>query len=176
MLTIEPWECGDIGHVVEAVVGCSVREVRYEYWSGYRHPPDFALPCDDLHCVEMGVELTLDSGLSLYFTWLTGERGEGVMVALGPTGTFTINKTYSAFDVARTPGWSRRTGRRISGVRALTGRTDASIVCGFELRFENAEPVAICLGDLRDDRIVFRAEDLLVLFDPALIDVASSAS
>ncbi|MDA8369107.1 MAG: hypothetical protein M0026_04485 [Nocardiopsaceae bacterium] len=167
MLRFEPWlsraDHADARPVLRALLGASLTGVRYlhaedDFWpNGHRH--------DDIHEVDMGVELTTAAGTRLVVSWAMDGIVQGLGRRMLPQGH--EDPVRDSVEVGGMEQWRPRLGRTVlrAGLASHVAEDDcAPTYWSLRLEFDGGRSPVIALGEA-DEGGHHQPDALVVLFD-----------
>lgn len=125
---------------------------------------------DHVHEVDMGVELLTESGIRLELSWSTPGVGEGLVIAFGAVMDCSEGQRLSSVDVSRDDQWSAILGYSVESVAiafCFHDFTSSMRPWSFRLGLSGSSSVTIALGEIREGRLQYMPDNIVVIFDEA---------
>jgi hypothetical protein len=125
---------------------------------------------EEVHEVDMGVELVTESGLVLDLSWATPGREEGLALALGHRENRASSDVVDLVDVSAIQDWSSILGNFVEEVAvSFYVHDEGSSVrpWSFRVGVSNGSSVTVALGETSGHLIRYLPDNLVVIFKEA---------
>jgi hypothetical protein len=156
-----------LADLAAVLTGDRVTGVRYVMPTGVGWTADDAL--DNVHEVEMGVEVVVGSGRVLTLEWATPGIDEGLSIAVRDPGE-SPEGPGNRVDVSDDARWAGIVGHRIDhlAVAFFEHYDDASVrPWSFRISVDGGAGATVALGEIDGSEIGYLPDNLVVIFDEA---------
>ncbi|WP_326687771.1 hypothetical protein OIE63_11815 [Streptomyces sp. NBC_01795] len=129
-----------------------------------------------VHEVDMAVELVMEAGIVLAFSWAMDGLKEGLAVELREEDDSSRRAAECAVEVTERSEWARFLGQSVTGAGIawhVPNEGTPEMPWSFRVDFANSESIVIALGESDDSTtsgIRYMPDSLVVIFDRFLAD------
>jgi hypothetical protein len=156
-----------IAAIMAAFDGGKVASVDYVLPTGARWPD--GRRHDQVHEVDLGVEIVLDSGLVVCISWAMAGAVEGLSLSVRAVGdTASPTNLTQTIDATELQQWRSLVGRSLNLDGAavhLPEEGDHVAVWSVRLSAGQSESVVVALGEATEQGLAYLPDSLVVIFD-----------